>query len=118
MVHMQVRTQHGVDAFTWKTRAAEILQKRTIAHIPTFNGALFVIPEARIDNDAFAVGLNNQRVNAQVTVCQPANKSFELAMLGLAVEIAPSAEADAAEPDAAEAASDTESAAAAPEEAA
>lgn len=60
----------------------------------------------------------NQRVNAQVTVCQPVNKSFELAMLGLTVETAPSAETDAGEPEAAEAVTETESTAAAPEEAA
>ena len=57
----------------------------------------------------------NQHVNAQVTVCQPANKSFELAMLGLAVETAPSAETDAAESEAAEATTETETESAAGE---
>src|ERR1700729_1012834 len=66
MIEMEMGADYGVDRFAREARLRELIEKRQ-GHLIPFRetGALLVIADAGVDEDAAALGLHEQRMDAQ-----------------------------------------------------
>ena len=67
---MQVRAKHDVDGLARETGFRQFVQERRVKHADFGLNTLLVVADARIDHDALAPGLDDERLEMQDDVAR------------------------------------------------